>query len=259
MSLAKITLYGMYRWMKEEQDDLFTQLSLPALMDSSKLVNTILAKGAEFEVLYGDPHFIKDMIGIWSDRWYSTFDRWSKALAIEYNPLENYDRLESWSDAGTRGKTGNKDSSSSINTFSTNVNKENQIDNGSSNTVSGTVNKHDTTNEHSVSAYDSVAYQPESKDHDTGGVSSNTASTNINKNDRSGSGSSNTADSSIGKNTESDRESENNSSLHAGRIHGNIGTLTSQSMLQAELDVSRFNLYDEAADLFLQEFCVYTY
>ena len=79
MSTAKITLYGMYKWMQDSEDDLFLNLSVPALMDKSKLEATILSKGAEFEVLYGDPYFIKDMISVWSDRWYSTLDRWSKA------------------------------------------------------------------------------------------------------------------------------------------------------------------------------------
>lgn len=45
-------------------------------------------------------------------------------------------------------------------------------------------------------------------------------------------------------------------SSHRGRVHGNIGVTTSQQMLQAEIDVSRFNIYDEIAIIFCREFCL---
>ena len=47
--------------------------------------------------------------------------------------------------------------------------------------------------------------------------------------------------------------------IHSGRIHGNIGVKTTQSMVIEEIDVSRFNIYDEIANLFLQELTIYTY
>lgn len=42
-------------------------------------------------------------------------------------------------------------------------------------------------------------------------------------------------------------------------IHGNIGVTTSQQMLQAELDVRRFNIYEQIADLFVEHFCLLVY
>ena len=43
-------------------------------------------------------------------------------------------------------------------------------------------------------------------------------------------------------------------SKHEGRVHGNIGVTTSQQMLQAEIDIDRFNIYDEIAIIFMREF-----
>ena len=40
---------------------------------------------------------------------------------------------------------------------------------------------------------------------------------------------------------------------------GNIGVTTSQMMLQSELDIARWNLYEHIADLFCQEFCIMVY
>lgn len=42
-------------------------------------------------------------------------------------------------------------------------------------------------------------------------------------------------------------------------IHGNIGVTTSQRMLQAELDVRRFNIYEQITDLFVEHFCLLVY
>ena len=44
-----------------------------------------------------------------------------------------------------------------------------------------------------------------------------------------------------------------------GRIHGNIGVTTSQQMLQAELDIAQWNLYEHITDLFLSEFVIPIY
>lgn len=259
MALAKITLYGMYRWMSENEDNLFGQLTVPPLMDADKLRETILYKGAEFEVLYGDPNFMKEMIGIWSDRWYATLDRWSKALAIEYNPLENYDRIESWTDAGNRNKNGSSATESTNAAYNHILNDETQTDSGHMSSATSTNGTHSGSNEHTVSAYDSSTYQADNKDTDSSNDTNQSATSNLTNNDRSINGNTTAINNAAAHSDVQNSENEQNTSAHSGRVHGNIGVLTSQAMLQSELDISRFNLYDEAADLFLQEFCVYTY
>jgi len=44
-----------------------------------------------------------------------------------------------------------------------------------------------------------------------------------------------------------------------GRAHGNIGVTTSQQMLQSELDIVAWNIYEHITDLFLQEFVIPVY
>lgn len=255
MSTAKITLLGMYKWMQADNDNLFANLNLPAFMDADKLTNTILLKGAEFEVLYADPIFMKSMIGVWSDRWYKTLDRWSKALAIEYNPLENYDRKEDWTDAGTKGRTANTDTTSSSNGTTSIINKGNQADTSANTNTTATSGNSD--NEHKVSAYDASTYQPESTDINKNNETS--ASTGTGRNDRTTDNTSSAINGNNAQSHDTSTENEHNAAVHSGRTHGNIGVTTSQQMLEAELKVAKFNLYDEAADLFLQEFCIYTY
>ena len=137
MSSAKLTLIGCNAFFKNIGDDLFKGLTLPEGLAKNTLTDNILLQGGEFEVLYSDPWALQNFISIWADREQATFKRWVDALAIEYAPLENYDRHEDWTDTldsdGTNSTTGTNDTS-----------------------TNGTV----TTD---VSAYDSNGYQPKDK------------------------------------------------------------------------------------------------
>lgn len=57
--------------------------------------------------------------------------------------------------------------------------------------------------------------------------------------------------------TNSDNASGNE--VKRGHTYGNIGVTTSQQMLQAELDIAEWNIYDHIKDLFMQEFCIMIY
>lgn len=92
-----IPLYAFYRW----DDTLFDLLNVPDGVDKDKLIDNILLEAGERSVIYSDPDFLKKAIGIWSNTYQATFERWANALAIEYDPLENYDRREAWTDDST--------------------------------------------------------------------------------------------------------------------------------------------------------------
>ena len=207
MASSKMTLIGMNIFMLNMQDDLFKNLTLPEEIDKTTLTNNILLKGGEFEVVYSDPTAMQQLIGIWAQTYQPTFIRWARALAIEYAPLENYDRYEHWTDE-TSG-TGSSESSGSVNTLTEN------------------------TSELEKSAYDQSTYSPYEKTTDSGSVgttSSDTTGTTM-----------------------------SNDSEHDGRIHGNIGVTTSQQMLEAELNLGYWNIYEKITQLFLQEFVIPVY
>ena len=139
LSSAKMTLIGMSNYFLNAGDDLFKNLTLPEGLTKKTLTDNLLLEGGEFEVLYADPIFMQNAIGMWAEREADTFSRWVRALGIEYNPLENYDRQEAWTDTldsdGTSRTTGTSDSTTTNN-----------------GTVTG-----------DVSAYDSTGYQPKDK------------------------------------------------------------------------------------------------
>ena len=200
MSSAKITMIGLYYY----DDELFDDMIMPTGIDSNIVRDTILLRCGEFEVLYPDADFMKEAIKLWSQKWQRTFTRWVNALSVEYEPLNNYDRTESWT-------TSDKGSATS---------KSNDV-------TAGVVKSTDTDR---VSAYNSnTLVDDKQKAGDSS--SSNTSNTRM--------------------------ESETlNDQVRTGRAYGNIGVTTSQQMLQAELDVSAWNLYEHIADVFAAEFVI---
>lgn len=204
MSTAKLTLIGLYN----NDNTLFDSLTLPTGIDKSLLVNNILLRSGDFEVLYADPDFLKPAIGLWGQKWSRTFEKWQKALAVEYDPLYNYDRREEWVTAEDEGTVT---TGKSMDVGSTDVG---------------------TTSNDNVSAYNNNTLVPDKQNILTSG--SNTVG-----------------------NTEMENTSDRDrNEVRTGRAYGNIGVTTSQQMLQAELDVASWNLYEHITDIFLSEFII---
>lgn len=235
MSIAKITMIGFYNYLSNINDDLFKYLNVPEGIDKDTLINTILLRGGEFEVLYSDPVFFQNMIGVWSNKWQRTMSRWIEALNIEYNPLENYDRIEEWEDSGNKLSSSNTSQNEAV------TRNENAI----AQDVSDSTGSGNTKN--TRSAFNSADYQPHDK------AESSTTGSNTSSSLTSANGNTNTAGN-VAANT-----LDNTNAIHSGRVHGNIGVTTSQQMLEAELKISKWNIYEELTNLFLNEFCIYVY
>ena len=61
-------------------------------------------------------------------------------------------------------------------------------------------------------------------------------------------------------NSQSDIVSKSNAdNKRTGRAYGNIGVTTSQQMLDAELTIARFNLYNQIADIIVRDICIMVY
>lgn len=243
MSSAKITTVGFYQYMKAYNNDLFGLLNLPPGIDKDTLVNNIMLRGGEFEVVYSNPDFYKSAIGLWSNKHYRTFEKWINALNIDYNPLENYDRMEEWSDSGSRTNTGTVSDSGIRKNTGTQSTESSGKDNfkGSGNSTSSD----------EISAYNSNSFQNDKKNTTNSSNSSETNTTaNNTRTDNLSESNSNTRTDNLSEKTNSDRK---------GRAHGNIGVTTSQQMLQSELDIAKWNIYEQITDLFLSEFCIMVY
>lgn len=321
MSQSRITLIGMYNY----DSTIFDLLTVPTGIDRSTLIDTILLNSGDFECLYPDAPFLKFSIGAWSRKWQSTFERWTKALAIEYNPLENYDRQEHWTDENTGTQTNKNTGTQTTDDTGTQTTKDTGTqttndtgtqttnDTGTqtvtntgtqttdysgseSNTKNGTEKDQQdggNTTENQVSAYDSSTYVAHDKQIFDTDQSNTHTYTNVTdtktftdrqdertddleqertdnlqsqrtdnlQSQRTDNLTSQRTDNLKSKRTD-DLTSERTDDLlgeHTGRIHGNIGVTTSQQMLQSELDLGYWNIYQKISDIFLTEFVIPIY
>ena len=273
--MAKMTLIGMYNY----DQTLFNGLTFPTGIDKDIAVNEILIRANEFCVLYTDPDFMKIQIGIWGQKHYRTFEKWITALNIQYDPLHNYDRHEEWKDGRglkTSSKTEadyNNDRTANLtdkNTISTSDNRiPNLTEKVTNDTTDTTAQMFPGNDETQVSAYDSSSYQPKEKiTHDagtmellrTGDVTTETTGQDTISHSGTNTVTHTGTDKTNTKGTIADTTgSETENSSHEGHLYGNIGVTTSQQMLRDELDIDRWNIYENIADIFVDEFCIQIY
>ena len=103
MSSATLTLMGLYNY----DYSLFDNLVLPEGVEKDLVIDAILMRGGDYEVIYPNPDLLKELIGSWSRQWCDTFYNWNRATEgmKEIRPLDNYDRYETWNDSGSNHST----------------------------------------------------------------------------------------------------------------------------------------------------------
>ena len=147
--LARLTIMGIEKELnlKTPADSLKSKWTFGDDSEIQFSADTLLAalinRGASFCVLYPDPDYFQLMNGAWWDRWKGAFEKWFTALSLEYNPIENYDRIENWTDSG---ESGSEISSSG-------------------------------TTEGQVSAFDSSSYSPHDKEINSSGSEASASNT----------------------------------------------------------------------------------
>jgi len=99
MSLgATLSLLGLYNWDPSILDS--SNLILPASVNRATLLPDLLAEAAAFELLYPEPDTLKAVLRSYSGHRVKVWERIAAAAALEYDPIENYDRREEWTDVG---------------------------------------------------------------------------------------------------------------------------------------------------------------
>ena len=335
MSIMKVTLIGMETALSRKNESVFDLMDLPTGINKNDVVDNIILESGDFEVLYPDPEFLRLSIGVWSRKHYRTFLKWITALNIEYNPLENYDRMESWGDSADNKRTLDTQDKTTYDSqdkrtldtqdkITLDTQDKTTLDTQDKRTLDTedkttydsqekrTLDTQDkqtrdiedkttfdktTTTEHEVSAYDSSSYQPASKDTQdedgtvtVDGTGTDTMDhtgtdtmdhtgtdtldhTGTDTLDHTGTDTVDHTGTDTTDHTGTDTLDKSGTDTldhtgtisdeirqrHNGRIHGNVGVTTSQQMLQAELDIARFNIVQQITDLFISEFCIMLY
>ena len=254
---SRLSLIGMYNYMPS----LFDELSLPDGYDKDTFINSLLLEHGEKCVMYSNPDFMRDAIGVWGKKWELELAKIYEALTAKYDPIFNYDRFEDVEDGRTKQYTSKVTGSRKATDkpdYSDNT-THNETDNRTANGTE-TVTAND-TNEHTVSADNSSAYQADSKDmiiNNDQTTINNTDNQTVNaSNNRHVQGTTQDLNETTGTDT-SDSESENNK--HTAHIYGNIGVTTSAQMVTEVLKQRfQYNLYATATRLFANELLIGIY
>lgn len=221
---ATISLYTLDKYAQAlGSESIFSLLQLPAGINKETVTNNILLESMDFEAVYTDPDFLRDAIYIWGKTNYHTFEKWYQAQKIKYDPLNNYDRFEEWTDKGTDNKTTSSGQTGKSDATNTELNTSNG------------------TQDHYVNPYDTNQLTEDEQ-------VKNLTTDNIN-----GTQVINSQIDTTGK------EDGTTSGEHKGHMWGNIGVTTSQQMLQAEYDIAEWNLVQHITDMFMQKFCIMVY
>lgn len=228
---ATVSLLGLSR----HNPAILGELVLPAGLDADLVKDNLLAETAELEVIYPDAFFMQAMIGRWSHKELPIWTRLYKTTLLDYNPIENYDRTEEWTEGEKSARSVDAETTGNSTTDST----------GSTNT-SGTTTA-DATGQKFVSAYNETDFTPTEKDTDT-----QTGSSDTEQHEEGNVKVTTTADTTTS-------ETEKRDLVRSGRAHGNIGVTTSQQMLESEREVSLYNIIDVIINSFKNRFCLQIY
>ena len=250
MSQSKITLIGIENYLNPDHS-VFETMQLPEGIDKDTLIGAIMLRCQEFELLYSDPDFLTAAVNIWSRKNYRTFDKWVKALEISYDPLYNYDRTEEYTDthSGSFNNSRNEIGTNG-NTRTDNLTRTDDLT--MTNNLSDT---NDVTTTHSEKAYNDANYVGTTQDV----VDQDESHTGTVKNTGTVKDTGTVTDNGSFSSNAGANGTDAYTDIHKARLFGNIGVTTSQQMLQSELDIARWNLYEHIADLFAQEFCIMVY
>lgn len=176
-SYDRESLWGLYQY----DENILDTLELPASFSSEEkrtIKDNILIESAELELYYTDPAFLKVAIGVWSKKQVPVWERLKTALEMEYNPIENYDRLESWTDS-FEGSTESNGRTTLSNTNSNHVNDTTNITGSDTGTIAHAGTKEVDTENTERNTIDETIGNDISET--TSGTSANTETRNLSK------------------------------------------------------------------------------
>lgn len=236
MSIATQTLLGLYQIGLQRDQNFFDKLTFPDGINHDVAVTNILHQAGDFEVLYPSLDFMCDACEMFSTKWARTFEKWLAVMNIDYEPLENYNRLEHWSDSTSESSAHSLSSSESTSAS----------DSTSTSVYTSDSTSNSTTTDNDISAFNANTLQNDTSaavDAITAGQSKNESKTQ------------NMSLSRVDNKLHEDNEREHFYD-HEGRVHGNIGVMTTQAMFKEEWELAKLNIYDEIYILFAREFLI---
>lgn len=160
---ATMSILGLYQY----DPTILDPLTIPEEIDREPLIGELLAQCAEFEILYPDPEIMKLTVGYWSSTMLPIWQKLYNTTILDYNPISNYDRtetfLETHDGSGVVNNTGNSITNNTNINYRTGINTQDGFQataqNTDNNTNSSTDSSRSTTEakiEHASHTYGNI-------------------------------------------------------------------------------------------------------
>lgn len=229
---ATLSILGIYNY----DNSIFDDMVLPESVDKEILMFKIFKECSELELILPNPYYIKNQLRLWSKQRLFIWERFLRVVNQEYDPLENYNRIEESTENRNKDNV-DKNSETSTTDYS---------GTGSLNGSGSLDGTDDTT--HGVVGFDGSS--PKTNDTQNTETTQNTTTTQ------------NTKDSYTNEYENNYSSDRNETETTSNTIHarGNIGVTTSQQMLTEEIKIlDIIDIYTFIVDDFKSEFCVLVY
>lgn len=114
MGYSIVTMQGIdAAYQNIYKTDIFDGIEMPNELDRDTLIDRIFIRCGEFSVMHTDIEYMHEQILNFFKIHKDTFDRWCNAMAIEYDPIENYNRYEDYSGDGSNKGANNSNGTDS--------------------------------------------------------------------------------------------------------------------------------------------------
>lgn len=262
-SPSTMSVLGLYNY----DNTLFNSMAYPTMFtadDKTTFLNNLLMEVAELEVIYTDPSFMKFAIENWSKKELYTWNRMYAAAHAEYDPIENYNRMESSTDTteGTRKHTGTDTTTNSGTDTVTNSGKDTTQASGTDTSNNTVTNSGSDATTRQTAAFNSTSLVDSGRDSTAyGHAQSISASLTHGQKEELTHGHVEATQHGLTMATQHGEQiAEDMEITRESTIHGNIGVTTSQQMLEQELEVvPKLNVINYMIDSFKKRFCILVY
>lgn len=284
-----LSIMGLYKY----DPTIFDRFHVPEHMvgeniepyyDKEIYISRILFEGMDLELVYPDAEYMKNAIQLWSLGKRNVWNKIAEALTKYYNPIENYNRSETWTDTDTRTenwtdtekRTEEWTHGASIDdTGTVDVKRTDNLKQKTDGTTSTETTGDESGNQTETNAaigYNSDEWKDNTKtttDHesDTSSTSDTTVDQTVENTGTQDSLTTNDLNRNLEENSLSSVDGSNGrvgssggSVTHSGNVSGNIGVTTSQQMVTQEIELRKQNqLVDIVVRDFIETFCILVY
>ena len=276
MTTPLMSIIALYNW----DNTIFDFFNVPEPLDKEELENNLMIELGELSVIYSEPTFLKWAIGQWSNKQSPIWKKLYDTTLYEYNPIHNKDYTEYYDDTrnitrqqnGTENRKFNTSNDSSEN-ITRNIDTDRDLTGNGKTDTQGSHSDTGTdtnTNTRSVSAYNMEnSFAPAEKTEENKSHTYTTAINDTETRENTETETTTTKDETDSTSNETGTEtgnittgnSEESEDIFTHRYHGegNVGVTTTQSMINEQREVVKFNIYDYIIEEFKQRFCIMVY